>query len=278
MNITPYVKMVKSEYLDELVKDHSAFALLAVIASKVKTTNSFSIHNLKRGQVLLENCSFYGFKKTAYANAKKRLEKYGFATFEGTKKGTIATLSNNKIFNIASKSSNTTDYDKILSKWNSFAIKNNLQTIIKLTDKRKSLIDQRLNEDHFDVDIILDKVNQSSVLLGKSSKGRKVTFDFIFQSDNYIKILEGNYDNVESPQMSDEYKSLIDEVYSIWKPSSRGSYDEVIHAFTGHVKDCKEEIDLLVSAVKSYRDSDSVSNDMVMKLPKFIREWRNHTP
>ena len=79
--------------------------------------------------------------------------------------------------------------------WNNFAKENNLQQVIKLTDKRMSGIKNRLDEKEFDLNKIFDLIKGSDFLLGKI-KEWKVDFDFIFCSqNNYLKILEGKYNN-----------------------------------------------------------------------------------
>lgn len=82
----------------------------------------------------------------------------------------------------------------VVYKWNLFAKQNNLSEIIKLTDKRKSGITQRLLEKEFNFDKILEMIKKSDFLLGLKT-GWKVDFDFIFCSkNNYLKILESKYD------------------------------------------------------------------------------------
>jgi len=81
-----------------------------------------------------------------------------------------------------------------LSIWNTFAEKNNLSKIIKLSEKRKSGIRQRLKEKEFDLFKILESAQQSKFLLGDNDRGWKISFDFIFcRSDKYLEILEGKY-------------------------------------------------------------------------------------
>ncbi len=103
----------------------------------------------------------------------------------------------NKInINKDTNTSNPSDSDlvSVVNKWNNFAKNHNLPQVMKITDRRKSGILNRLLESEFDFDKILDKIQGSDFLLGKSSDWR-VDFDFVFLSrNNYIKILEGKYD------------------------------------------------------------------------------------
>jgi hypothetical protein len=42
---------------------------------------------------------------------------------------------------------------------------------------------------------VIDNVSKSGYLNGKNDKGWKITFDWILKPVNFLKILEGNYDN-----------------------------------------------------------------------------------
>lgn len=84
----------------------------------------------------------------------------------------------------------------VFNSWNAFAELFGLVKINKLTDSRKSHVRKRLAEKEFDFDAILEKIKDSLFMLGNNDKNWKVDFDFIFKnSDNYIKILEGKYNN-----------------------------------------------------------------------------------
>lgn len=97
---TPYIKFRKGKETKELFMDNHAFTLLAVIAYRAKRTNDFSIKGLQIGEALLGDFKNYGMTEQQYRSSKSRLQKYGFATFRTTNKGTIATLSNAIIYDI----------------------------------------------------------------------------------------------------------------------------------------------------------------------------------
>ena len=85
----------------------------------------------------------------------------------------------------------------LVEKWNS-----TLQTKIRLTPARQKHITARLKEGEFskNFELICQKVKNSDFLMGKNpSKGHehwKATFDWIIKNEeNYVKVLEGNYDN-----------------------------------------------------------------------------------
>lgn len=80
--------------------------------------------------------------------------------------------------------------------WNSMAAKNGLSCVTKLTDTRKRSLKQRLGEcggvEGWNNAIRL--IPQSEFLLGHRSDW-KATFDFIIESRNFTKLVEGNYSN-----------------------------------------------------------------------------------
>src|SRR5574343_154579 len=92
--------------------------------------------------------------------------------------------------------------DQILKSWNNFADKNNLSKIIKLTDKRLKKLRDRLEDNNFLINEILLKISESSFLLGNNDRKWKVDFDFVIENEtNFVKILEGKYNNKSQPKV-----------------------------------------------------------------------------
>lgn len=84
-------------------------------------------------------------------------------------------------------------HSQIMNQWNEFAIRFNLTKINSLTNKRITAIKNRLKEKEFNFLAILEMIAKSDFLLGRKGEW-KVTFDFIFfNRDNYLKIMEGQY-------------------------------------------------------------------------------------
>jgi hypothetical protein len=78
-----------------------AFTLLTQVARRaLRTGQQFNPHNLKVGQALLGDHQSIGATQQEYRTAKSQLESWGFATFEGTNRGTIATLTDTKVYDI----------------------------------------------------------------------------------------------------------------------------------------------------------------------------------
>lgn len=98
--------------------------------------------------------------------------------------------------NIREGKGETNEIQTVLSQWNSFAKEIGLETIIKLTDKRKKAIYKRTQEFDFDLQKIFRHIKESNFLQGHNDRGWKVDFDFVFCSENnYLKILENKYGN-----------------------------------------------------------------------------------
>lgn len=96
--------------------------------------------------------------------------------------------------------------EEIKTLWNAFASTHGLQEILTISDKRKSAIKARRKESDFDLQTVLGKIKASKFLLGDNNRGWTVDFDFVFCSkDNYLKILEGKYDDKTEQTMEDKY-------------------------------------------------------------------------
>lgn len=96
--------------------------------------------------------------------------------------------------------------------WNEFAESVGIPRVLQLSDKRISAIKSRAKEPEFELDSILKKIRGSPFLLGKKTDFR-VSFDFVFCSkNNYLKILEGQYDKKGPPKkMADEWADFLDD-------------------------------------------------------------------
>lgn len=95
-----FIKLIPSEETRELQKSPKAFTLLSVIACRARRSDMFNVHNLRAGEALIGDFKNYGMTEQEYRTGKKQLKKWGFATFEATRKGTIARLCNNSVFDI----------------------------------------------------------------------------------------------------------------------------------------------------------------------------------
>jgi len=98
-------------------------------------------------------------------------------------------------------------YDEIISLYNE--ILPILSRVIKLTDQRKSAINQRWKE-YPNIETfrqVFEKVSKSNFLIGLA-KDWRADFDFIMTKSKFIKILEGCYDNIEKPKPTKERENI----------------------------------------------------------------------
>ena len=82
----------------------------------------------------------------------------------------------------------------IAEEWNNL----NLKQIKNIDNTRLRLLNARIKE--YGVDVVLEairKINNSNFLKGQNPKGWTITFDWLIKPNNFIKVLEGNYDDKE---------------------------------------------------------------------------------
>lgn len=92
------------------------------------------------------------------------------------------------------------DIDKVVESWNELSAKGlNRVTKINPTTNRGKMLKARLKEYSLD-DVLkaIDNVKQSDFLLGNNNRGWMITFDWFVKPNNFVKVLEGNYNNTKS--------------------------------------------------------------------------------
>ncbi len=96
------------------------------------------------------------------------------------------------------ESSNNFNYQAVVNSFNSICV--SLPKIQKLTDTRKKKI-KNLQHHLGDVSIedYFTMIEQSDFLTGRTGKWGNCNFDWILNPTNLTKIIEGNYNNKESP-------------------------------------------------------------------------------
>ena len=87
--------------------------------------------------------------------------------------------------------------EDIKNKWVKIACEYKLSgTQLKITDKRKRVINNLLKE--YSAEEVLqamEKVHTSSFLQGNNKTGWQISFDWFINKSNFLKVLEGNYDD-----------------------------------------------------------------------------------
>lgn len=89
--------------------------------------------------------------------------------------------------------------------------------VIKVTDKRKTRIRlwfEDLGSDFEKVQEIFDRAQSSRFLRGDNNRGWKADFDWITNKTNWVKILEGKYDNKDTTQYYSTNETKPQDRYS----------------------------------------------------------------
>ena len=118
-------------------------------------------------------------------------------------------------------------YQQIMDAYNLLPLSN----IIELTDKRKkdlARVYKKYGKDA--ISTVFNNINNSGFLIGENDRGWKADFDWIFKASNFIKILEGRYENTKRPQNEDDtdnifWKMLREEEEKIGKRGSAKAID-----------------------------------------------------
>lgn len=86
--------------LELIAHNSDAFILAYVIAFRACYRTGFNRHNLQLGQAFIGDFRAYGMTERRYRTAKQTLATHRFATFKPTTKGTIATLTDTRLFEV----------------------------------------------------------------------------------------------------------------------------------------------------------------------------------
>lgn len=85
--------------------------------------------------------------------------------------------------------------DEVLEGWNILAAKHGLSQVRKLTDQRRRKVTAQARRFPVpDWQSVFGKISQSPFLRGENRQGWRCDFDFILSEGNFVKILEGKYD------------------------------------------------------------------------------------
>lgn len=82
--------------------------------------------------------------------------------------------------------------------------------VVKMSDQRYSHIKQRFEDYGLEsIYMAMDKMFKSDFLTGKKKSGSnwRATFDWLFLPTNFLKVIEGNYDNTKSSSNNGNYNS-----------------------------------------------------------------------
>lgn len=118
------------------------------------------------------------------------------------------TITNTNTNNISKDIFSSTRVQPIIEKWNSLG----LQKIIKVNQgtNRYKLLNARIKEYGMEsVVAAIENIEESSFLKGQNNRNWIITFDWFIRPNNFIKVLEGNYNDIKPKEIQKE-KSLLD--------------------------------------------------------------------
>lgn len=96
-----YFEATRSEDALELIRlNPLAFTLAYIIAARANWRGGFNHQNLEFGEAFLGDHEKYGMSEREYRTAKGQLASRHFAAFKSTNKGTIAKLTDTRLFKI----------------------------------------------------------------------------------------------------------------------------------------------------------------------------------
>lgn len=100
----------------------------------------------------------------------------------------------------------TKDVRRIISEWNKLGL-TQIRRIDPDSNRGKML--RRRVKDYGVEDVVLAirRISASDFLLGRSGSGWEATFDWFIKPNNFCKVLEGNYDNRDKPDLSPQRPS-----------------------------------------------------------------------
>ena len=176
---------------------------LIKITSKGKTWNEFKENNSEK------NPSNLGKKSE---KEQKNSEK------NPTNNNTIYNYNNTNILNnnIHVKNEFSQSCEKIKNQWIKIAYEFDLSgKQLKITDKRKRAINNLLKEYSLEEMLrAMGKIRTSNFLQGNNKTGWQISFDWFTNKSNFLKVLEGNYDD----KINSEIKN--NNIYANQKPES----------------------------------------------------------
>jgi hypothetical protein len=101
--------MRSNDALELIRKNPNAYALAAVIANRARWREGFNADGLELGEALLGDHDEYGMTRQEYRTALAQLKKWQFITTRKTNKGTIARLTDIRLFDPLNLTGNQQD-------------------------------------------------------------------------------------------------------------------------------------------------------------------------
>ena len=187
------------EYIKQGKKD------LIRITAKGKTWNEFKDNNSEKSPSFEQNS-----EKNPNNLGKKSEKELKNSEKNPTNNNTIYNYNNTNILNnnIHVKNEFSQSCEKIKNQWIKIAYEFDLSgKQLKITDKRKRAINNLLKEYSLEEMLrAMGKIRTSNFLQGNNKTGWQISFDWFTNKSNFLKVLEGNYDDKENISNSKKEK------------------------------------------------------------------------
>ena len=187
------------EYIKQGKKD------LIRITIKGKTWNEFKENNSEKNPSSEQNS-----EKNPNNLGKKSEKELKTSEKNPTNNNTIYNYNNTNILNnnIHVKNEFSQSCEKIKNQWIKIAYEFDLSgKQLKITDKRKRAINNLLKEYSLEEMLqAMGKIRTSNFLQGNNKTGWQISFDWFTNKSNFLKVLEGNYDDKAGINNSEKEK------------------------------------------------------------------------
>lgn len=217
-----FIKLVRDSNIEELLKYPHAYALLTLIALRAKRANDIGFNNLEIGKCYIGDCKTIGASPRQYRTAKKRLSICGLATFKGTNKGTIAKLTNTRVFDV----NLSTDRQADRQATDSQSVINNVIDNVTLATTNKEIKNKRIKNKE-----LLSKDN----IYGKfESKKINDEFEEIWKNYIPVKTKDGGFTG------KGDKKPALAEFEKICKKADDNIFQEISLGVENYLQECSQ--------------------------------------
>lgn len=204
-NKPPFLMLQRNSTTEELLQKPDCFVLLTQIALRARRSDDFNLHNLEIGESFIGDYQRAGLTEQRYRTAKNNLARWGFATFRATNKGTIAKLTDARVYDI--------NKNEINEQTNRLATD-------KLTDEQRTTNEQLttnnniiIKEDNNIIDVEFEKFWQSynPIHTGKGVKQEaKTQFAKALKKDTLENITKGLKDYMSECHTKGTFTKQVD--------------------------------------------------------------------
>jgi len=195
-----YDLRVDSEIIKSIIFDFDLFKIDGEIFSSLSIQRRLDDRN-EKSEKARKSAQYRWNNKTDNANAMRTQSDGNAIKARKGKERKLNTpngvlLSSNK--NDDNNHSGNVPIEKIIQSWNE---RTKLSKVNTISESRKKAIRARWNEHGRDnIWKVFKKTFESDFLNGKNESNWMASFDWVMNPTNFVKILDGNYDNREKPK------------------------------------------------------------------------------